>query len=374
MGTVNIALIGYAFMGKAHSNAYRQFNAFFNSRTKPHMKVICGRTEKKVKEAAKHYGWEEYSTNWRNVIERKDIHIVDICTPGDSHHPIAVAAAQAGKVVFCEKPLANTVKEAQEMLKAVQKARVIHMISYNYRKVPAVTLAKQLIDEGRLGTIYHFRGTFLQDWVVDPNFPLVWRFEKNKAGSGALGDLAAHSLDLARYLVGEIAEISGDLRTFIKKRPLPSDHTKKGRVSVDDACAAVVRFANGALGTIEASRFATGRKNYNRFEINGSSGSVAFNVERLNELDVYFRDDPQNLQGFRTIMVTEPVHPYMKAWWPPGHIIGYEHTLTHTVHDLMEAVATGKLPTPNFTDGLKSQTLLDAIERSAKSKKWEKVK
>lgn len=371
--TVNVAMIGYAFMGKAHSNAYRQVCAFFDLRVKPRMKVICGRNADHVKAAAERYGWDEHATDWRKVVERKDIDVVDICTPGDSHHSIALAAAAARKVVFCEKPLANNVQQAQAMYQAVKKAGVIHMICHNYRKAPAVVLAKQLIEQGRLGTLYHFRGTYLQDWIVDPNFPLVWRLDKKKAGSGALGDIASHSLDLARYLVGEITEVSGALQTFIKERPLPGQPDKRGKVTVDDASAAVVRFANGALGTIEASRFATGRKNYNRFEINGSRGSVVFNLERLNELEVYFRDDPQNTQGFRTVMVTESAHPYIKAWWPPGHIIGYEHTFTHAVYDLMEAIADSQIPSPNFEDGLRNQKVLDAMERSAKSKKWERV-
>ena len=255
----------------------------------------------------------------------------------------------------------------------MRSARVIHMICHNYRKAPAVSLAHQLIQQGKLGNIYHFRGTYLQDWIVDPKFPLVWRLQKKRAGSGALGDIASHTLDLARYLVGEISEVSGALKTFIRERPLPSQPHKKGRVTVDDASAALVRFKNGALGTIEATRFATGRKNYNRFEINGSRGSLAFNLERMNELEVYFLDDPSNVRGFRTIMVTEAEHPYLEAWWPPGHIIGYEHTFTHTVHDLMVAIHRKKIPTPNFEDGVKNQKVLGAIERSAKSKKWEKV-
>ncbi len=373
MTTVNVAMIGYAFMGKAHSNAYRQVNAFFNPRITPQLKIICGRNAQNVKRAADRYGFKEYSTNWRKVIERKDIDLVDICTPGNWHRPMAIAAAQAGKIVFCEKPLANNVEDAQEMYKAVKKAGVIHMLCHNYRKVPAVSLAHRLIEEGRLGDLYHFRGTYLQDWIVNPNFPLVWRLSRRAAGSGALGDLASHSLDLARYLLGEIRLVSGILQTFVKERPLLSDPRKKGRVTVDDAAAAIVRFHNGATGTIEATRFATGRKNYNRFEINGSRGSLVFNLERLNELEVYFSDDPEGIRGFRTIMVTDPIHPYLKAWWPPGHIIGYEHTFTHAVYDLMEAVADDRLPSPNFEDGLKNQKVLAAIERSAKSRQWEKV-
>ena len=368
MAQLNVALIGYAFMGRAHSNAYRQVNHFFTPKHPARMKVLCGRTPDAVKTAASQLGWEETSTDWREVVRRKDIDIVDIVTPGDSHAEIAIEAAKAGKVVFCEKPLANTVKEAEKMLAAVKKAGVLHMVCHNYRRAPAVMLAKQLIDEGKLGTLYHYRGTYLQDWIVDPNFPLVWRLRKEAAGSGALGDIASHSLDLARFLVGEIAEVTGALETFIKERPLPDNPKKKGKVTVDDASASVVRFANGALGTIEASRFATGRKNYNRFEINGTKGSLVWDLERMNELELYVESGP--LSGFRTISVTDGKHPYVAAWWPPGHIIGYEHSFTHTVYDFLKAVAAGKSPRPDFEDGLRNQRVLDAIERSAATGQW----
>jgi predicted dehydrogenase len=371
MAQLNVALIGYAFMGRAHSNAYRQVGRFFTPKHLPRMKVLCGRTPAAVKTAADQLGWEETSTDWREVVRRKDIDIVDIVTPGDSHAEIAIDAAKAGKVVFCEKPIANTVKDAEKMLAAVKKAGVIHMVCHNYRRAPAVMLAKQLIADGKLGTIYHYRGTYLQDWIVDPQFPLVWRLRKEAAGSGALGDIASHSLDLARFLVGEITEVTAALETFIKERPLPDNPKKKGKVTVDDASAAVVRFKNGALGTIEASRFATGRKNYNRFEINGSKGSVAFNLERLNELDVYLSADDGAVQGFHNVMVTEGQHhPYVGHWWPPGHIIGYEHTFVHTVYDLLEAVATNKMPTPNFEDGVQNQKVLAAMEKAAATKRW----
>ena len=375
MAQLNVALIGYAFMGRAHSNAYRQVGRFFTPKYLPRMKVLCGRTAAAVKTAADQLGWEETSTDWREVVRRKDIDIVDIVTPGDSHAEIAIEAAKAGKVVFCEKPLANTVKESEQMLAAVKKAGVIHMVCHNYRRAPAVMLAKQLIADGKLGTIYHYRGTYLQDWIVDPNFPLVWRLRKEAAGSGALGDIASHSLDLARFLVGEITEVTGALETFIKERPLPENPRKKGKVTVDDASAAVVRFKNGALGTIEATRFATGRKNYNRFEINGSKGSVAFNLERLNELDVYLSEDDGAVQGFHNVMVTDGQHhPYVGHWWPPGHIIGYEHTFVHTVYDLLEAVAKNKVPTPNFEDGVQNQKVLDAMEKAAATKRWVTVR
>lgn len=374
MAHLNVALIGYAFMGRAHSNAYRQVGRFFSPKHLPRMKVLCGRTPAGVKAAAEQLGWEEAATDWREVVRRKDIDIVDIATPGDSHAEIAIAAAKAGKVVFCEKPLANTIKEAEKMLAAVKKAGVLHMICHNYRRAPAVMLARQLIDQGKLGRLYHFRGTYLQDWVADPSVPLYWRLRKEAAGTGALGDIASHSLDLARFLVGEVTEVTGALETFVKERPLPENPKKKGKVTVDDASASVVRFANGALGTIEASRFATGRKNYNRFEINGSTGSIAFNLERMNELDVYLTADDRAVQGFHNVMVTDgAAHPYFSHWWPDGHIIGYEHTFIHTVHDLLEAIATDTMPTPNFEDGVRNQKVLDAMEKAAVTKRWVSV-
>ena len=374
MAEINVALIGYAFMGRAHSNAYRQVVPFFSPRLTPRMRVLCGRTRARVEQAARELGWEEAATDWEEVVARKDIDLVDVSTPGDSHAAIAIAAARAGKAVFCEKPLANTVAEARRMLDAVRRARVTHMICHNYRRVPAVMLAKALIQEGRLGSIRHFRGTYLQDWINDPAFPLVWRFDRRQAGSGALGDIAAHVVDLARFLVGEIAEVAGALETFIKRRPLPGRPTRRGTVTVDDAAAAVVRFRNGAMGTIEATRLAPGRKNHNRFEINGSRGSVSFDLERMNELEVYFEDDPPRLRGFRRILVTEADHPYIKAWWPPGHIIGYEHTFTHTVFDLLEAIADRRVPEPNFLDGMRNQQVLEAIERASATRRWIEVK
>jgi predicted dehydrogenase len=370
MKKLNVAMIGYQFMGKAHSNAWRQVGRFFDLPFEPVLKVVCGRSAEKVKLAADTLGWQEHATHWEQVVARKDIDVIDICTPGDSHLPIAIAAAEAKKVVFCEKPLANTLPEAERMLDAVQRADVLHMLCHNYRRVPAVALARQIIDEGRIGKIRHYRGTYLQDWIVDPGFPRVWRLEKAKAGSGALGDIASHSLDLARYLVGEIASVSGLLTTFITERPLPGGGAK-APVDVDDAAVALLRFENGAIGTVEASRFATGRKNYNRFEINGSAGSIAFDLERMNELELYIEEGPNS--GFRTIIVTDAKHPYTAAWWPPGHIIGYEHSFTHTVYDLVKAIADEQLPTPNFDDGVRNQRVLDAIERSAAAGKWEAV-
>ncbi len=373
MPELNIALIGYKFMGRAHSNAYRQVGPIMSPSVRPRMKVLCGRNAEAVETAARTLGWEESTADWREVIARDDIDLVDISTPGDSHAEIAIAAAEAGKAILCEKPLANSVEEAEAMLEAVEKAGVVHMLCHNYRRIPAVVLAKQMIENGEIGDIRHYRGTYLQDWVVDPKLPLLWRFHKDKAGSGALGDIGSHTIDFARYLVGEIAQVSGDLETFITERPLLDDPSKKGAVSVDDAAMALVRFENGALGTIEATRLALGRKNYNRFEINGSKGTIAFDLERMNELEVYLESDPPAQRGFRRILVTESDHPYVGSWWPPGHIIGYEHTFVHTVYDLLTALESGSSPQPNFADGVRNQKVLAAWERSAESRHWEDV-
>ena len=381
MSEINVAMIGYAFMGRAHSNAYRQVTPFFSPTRPPRMKVICGRTASEVERARAALGWDEAATDWRQVVRRKDVDLVDVCTPGDSHAEIAIAAAQAGKHVFCEKPLANSLEDAERMLAAVERAGVAHMICHNYRRAPAVMLAKQLIGEGALGEIRHYRGTYLQDWMSDPAAPFNWRLDRTRAGSGALGDIASHSIDLARFLVGEITEVSADLTTFVGRRPARSlaemtdmpERPEMVDVTVDDAALALVHFANGAIGTIEATRMANGRKNYNRFEINGRLGSVAFDLERMNELEVYFDNDPPHLRGFRTILVTESVHPFVGRWWPPGHVIGYAHTFTHTVYDLLEAIAGGTTPTPSFADGVANQRVLSTIARAAASRRWEKV-
>lgn len=372
MPSINVAMIGYAFMGRAHSNAYRQVGPFFSPRRPARMKVVCGRTASEVEKARRALGWEEGATDWRAVIKRPDIDLVDVCTPGDSHAEIAIAAARAGKHVFCEKPLANSLKDAERMLAAVEKAGVTHMICHNYRRIPAVQLAKRLIAEGAIGEVRHYRGTYLQDWMSDPEAPFNWRLDRTKAGSGALGDIASHSIDLARFLVGEITEVSADLKTFVKTRRTSAG--TRAKVTVDDAALAMVHFKSGAIGTIEATRMANGRKNYNRFEINGRLGSIAFDLERMNELEVYFDTDPPHVRGFRTIMVTEPGHPYVGKWWPPGHIVGYEHTFVHTVYDLLEAITHGKVPTPSFADGVANQRILHAIERAATSRRWESVK
>ncbi|MCW5934417.1 MAG: Gfo/Idh/MocA family oxidoreductase [Fimbriimonadia bacterium] len=380
---LNVALIGYQFMGKAHSNAYRQVEHFFPElELVPHMKVICGRNEERVCSAAERYGFEEYATDWESVVARNDIDIVDVSTPGNLHAPIAIAAATHGKITLCEKPIANNLKEAREMVAAAEQNNILHGVFFNYRKAPAVSFAKQLIDEGALGKIFHFRGTYLQDWIVDPNFPLVWRLQKEVSGSGVHGDLNAHIIDLASWLVGDIQEVSGMMETFIKERPVLKEvddrlggqaSAEMGKVTVDDAAMFLARFKNGAIGTFEATRFALGRKNYNRFEINGSKGSLVFNLERMNELELYLENDPAGLRGFRTIQVTDGSHPYVGAWWPAGHIIGYEHTFTHLIRDVMEAAAKQELPSPNFYDGLKCQAVLEAVEASANNRQWVSV-
>src|SRR5690349_21373988 len=311
--SIGVGLVGYKFMGKSHSNAYRQVASFFpDLALRPEMKALCGRDAAAVAQAAQQLGWQGYETDWHKLIARADIGLVDVSTPGDSHAEIAIAAAENGKHVFCEKPLANTLSEAKAMLAAVKKAGVVNMVNFNYRRVPAVQLAKQLIDEGRIGQIYHWRAGYLQDWIMDPNFPLVWRLQKDLAGSGTLGDLAAHIIDLARMLVGEITTVTGLTETFIKRRPTLAGTTgglgaaagsEMGEVTVDDAGLFLARFANGAIGNFEVTRFAKGRANFNSFEINGSKGSIVFNLERMNELNVLFHDDAPDVKGFRNVLV-----------------------------------------------------------------------
>jgi predicted dehydrogenase len=382
MSEANIALIGYKFMGKAHSNAYRQVRRFFPGKLEPRMKVICGRNREATEAAARQFGWEEVETDWRRVVQRKDIDIVDIATPGNLHHPIALAAAAAGKHILCEKPLGNTLAEARDMVRAVERARVKHMIMHNYRKIPAVAFTKKLIEGGRLGEIYHYHGSYLQDWIVDPKFPLVWRLDKKVAGSGALGDIGAHIIDLAQYLNSDITSVAGQMKTFIKERPLvgrgagawgAKGSKGKGKVTVDDEANFLANFKNRSLGVFESSRFCVGRRNFNNFQIYGSKGSVAFDLEKMNVLEFYDATDGPDEQGFKLIQVTEAVHPYTGAWWPPGHIIGYEHTFIHAVYDFLTAIEKDTMPSPNFHDGLKNQAVLDAVERSAKSGRWEKI-
>jgi predicted dehydrogenase len=373
---LNVGLVGFKFMGKMHSHAFKDIGMFLDSPADVAMKVLCGapEEEKDLKEAARVMGWEEYTTSWEELVKRKDIDLIDIAAPNFLHKQIAVAAAKEGKHILGEKPLALNIKEAREMLDAVRKAKVKHMTGFSYRWTPAIILVKKMIEEGRLGEIFHFRSHYLQDWIVDPNFPLVWRLKKELTGSGALGDLGAHHIDLARFLIGEIEEIVATEKTFIKERPIPgSTKGEKGKVTVDDAALILARFKNGIIGSIEATRFASGRRSYNSFEINGSKGSVYFNFEDMNRLKYFSREDKEDVQGFRDILVTDAVHPYMKYWWPSGHIIGYEHTFVHQLNELIEAIVEDRMPKPDFSEGVKCQEILEAVEQSAVDKKWVKI-
>ncbi len=379
---VGIGLIGYAFMGKTHSNAYRQVDKFFDDlEVKPVLRAICGRNEANVARAAEQFGFESYETDYEKLIARSDIDIIDISSPGNEHLPMALAAAQGGKTVFCEKPLGNNLDEAKQMLAAVEKAKVVNMVCFNYRRVPAIALAKRMIEDGTLGRIYHFRARYLQDWIADPEFPLVWRLQKEIAGSGTLGDIGAHIIDISQYLIGNLLDVCGTTETFVKERPLQAAttgsegltakaSTEMGEVTVDDATAFMGHFEGGALGVFEATRFAYGRRNFNTFEINGSKGSVAFNFERMNELEYFNAEDPTDRQGFRTINVNENDQPYAGIYWPAGHIIGYEHTFINTVHDLLQGHARGESPHPTFKDGAQVNAALDAVVKSSDTRSW----
>jgi predicted dehydrogenase len=375
--SIGVGLIGYAFMGAAHSHAFRTAPHFFDLPLRPELTVLAGRDAAKVTDAAARLGWASTETDWRRVIERDDVQLVDVCTPGNTHAEIAIAALEAGKHVLCEKPLANTVAEAEAMTEAAARAAqrgVRSMVGFTYRRVPAIALARQLVAEGRLGEIRHVRAQYLQDWIADPAAPMSWRLDKEKAGSGALGDIGAHVIDLTQHITGRaISGVSGLLETFVKERPLPAESGKlsgvggseMGTVTVDDAAAFLARFDGGALGVFEATRFATGRKNAIRIEINGSAGSLAFDFEDMNVLHFHDATEPAATAGFRRIVVTEPEHPYVGAWWPAGHGLGYEHGFTHQVVDLLTAIAKDEDPTPSFADGLQVQRVLEAVERSA---------
>ncbi|MBY8341670.1 Gfo/Idh/MocA family oxidoreductase [Streptomyces spinosirectus] len=375
---LRVGMVGYAFMGAAHSQGWRTAGRAFDLPLRPVLSVICGRDAEAVRRAADRHGWAAAETDWRALIARDDVDLVDICTPGDSHAEIALAALAAGKHVLCEKPLANTVEEARAMADAAEEAYgrgQLAMVGFNYRRVPATALARNMIAEGRLGVLRHLRVTYLQDWLVDPQFPLTWRLRKELAGSGALGDLGAHVVDLAQYLAGErLAGVSAMTETFVRERPLPVGATSglsavqsagTGQVTVDDAALFTGRFTSGALASFEATRYATGRKNALRIELNGSHGSLAFDLERLNELSYHDGTEAATHAGFRRILVTEPDHPYLDAWWPPGHGLGYEHTFVHQARDLVHAVAEGRRPEPSFADGLQVQRVLAAVEESA---------
>ncbi|MEM4689034.1 MAG: Gfo/Idh/MocA family oxidoreductase [Thermofilaceae archaeon] len=369
---IGVALLGYAFMGKAHSHAYKAVPHFFHPPPAiPELVVIYGRHEDRVREAARNYGFKRYTTDWRAAVRDPEVEIVDNSLPNNMHLEPTLEALEAGKHVLCEKPLARNAEEARVLRDAARKAKVKTMVAFNYRFVPAVQLARQLVKSGVLGRIYHFRARYLQDWLVNPSAPLTWRLRAEEAGSGPLGDLGSHIIDLARFLVGEITAVTGVVRTFIEERPLAEDPSKKGRVTVEDAFAATVEFENGAIGTLEASRFATGRKNYNNFEINGEHGSIEFNLERLNELRVYLREwEEKGLTGWSTVLVTERRHPYIDRYWPPGHIIGWEHTFINEVYHFLNCIVKDEDVGPigaTFEDGYRCNVIMDAILESART-------
>jgi len=366
---IRVGIVGTQFMGRAHTNAYLDVAKFFELPAPPVLRAACDVNVSDLEAFSKRFGWETQETSWEKLVQRDDIDLIDICTPNSTHMPIAVAAAKAGKHILCEKPIAMNAKEAQRMLDAARQANVRHMVGFNYRRVPALALAKQLIDEGKIGRVHHFNAVYYQDWLVDPNFPMVWRHDKKLSGSGAHGDMNAHTADLARFLVGEIESVTAAEEIFVKERPL-ADGTGTGTVTADDAMFFIARFREGALGTFMATRFATGRKNFLRLEIFGSEGSLVFNLERLNELGFYSRSDEGSEQGFRNILVTESVHPFIGAWWPPGHIIGWEHTFIHEVADLLKAIDAGENVKADFYDGMRCQQVLDAVCQSAESGRW----
>lgn len=386
--SLRVAMIGHAFMGNAHSHAWRTAPHFFDLPLRPELALVVGRDAGRAAEAASRLGWAESGDDWHSAATRDDIDLVDICTPGDTHAEIAIAALAAGKHVLCEKPLANTVAEAEQMTSAAAEAHargVRSMVGFTYRRVPAIGLARQLVADGRIGEIRHVRAQYLQDWIADPEAPLSWRLDKAKAGSGALGDIGAHVIDLTQFITGDrIVEVTGRLETFVKERPYAAastagtlggggTSTERGPVTVDDAASFLATFAGGAMGVFEATRFATGRKNAIRIEVNGSKGSVAFDFEDMNVLEFFDASNPPEEAGFRRIIVTEPGHPYVGAWWPAGHGLGYEHGFTHQVVDLVNAIASNTDPTPTFADGLQVQRVLAAVETSSDTRTWQEI-
>ncbi len=376
---IGVGMLGYAFMGKAHTNAYKKIPyMMYPPPMIPKLIALCGRNERAVTEAAKCYGYEGYYTDWQKMLENDEIKLFDNGGPNDSHADPCIMAAERGMHILCEKPLARNTEEAKRMLDAVQKARIKHMVSFNYRFVPAIRQIRNLIDSGKLGQIYHFRAVYLQEWNM-PHYgtPKNWRLDKKVAGSGAIGDLGAHIIDLAHYLVGGVKSVSAYTKTFIDERPLP-DGSGTGKVDVDDAFVAALEFDNGALGTLESTRIAGGRKNYNRFEINAEKGSIVFNLERMNELQVFWvGEEPKETQGFHDVLITEGYHPWWENWWPHGHIIGWEHTFVHEITHLLDCIVNDKEVAPygaTFKDGYRAAVVCDAIVDSADSRKQVDIK
>ena len=375
---IGIGMLGYAFMGKAHSNALKKLPyMMYPPVAIPKLVAIAGRNEEATAEAAKRYGYSRYYTDWRQLVDDPEVQVFDNGGPNDAHAEPCNRAAAAGKHIFCEKPLGRTAEESKAMLDAVTKAGVKHMVAHNYRFVPAIVQARKLIESGQMGRIFHFRAVYLQEWIMDPNFPKVWRLDKSVAGSGTLGDLGSHIIDLARFLVGEPKQVMAMTKTFIDERPLP-DGSGRGKVDVDDAFVSLFEFENGAIGTLEASRFAAGRKNHEVLEINAERGTIRFNMERMNELEVYWADEqPKETRGFHTVQISESYHPYWENWWPHGHIIGYEHSFVHEFHHFFDALVNGKSIEPygaTFVDGYRNAVIGDAILASAQSKRAVDIK
>ncbi len=374
--TLNVGMVGYGFMGRTHSNAFGQVNKFFDTAYSPVLKAICARDRAKAEAFASQWGYESVETDWRSLVNRTDIDLIDIASPNDTHAEIAIAAAQAGKMVLCEKPLGRSAAEAERMVHAVESARVANMVWYNYRRVPAVTLAKRLIDEGKLGRIFHYRAKFLQDWTISKDVPQggagLWRLDVKVAGSGVTGDLLAHCIDTAMWLNGSIHRVSAMTETFIKERP----HNLTGKVEavgIDDASAFLARFDNGSLGLFEATRYARGHKALYTLEINGENASIAWDLHDLHRLQYFDHADQGDLRGWRSIHVTDGDHPYMKHWWVPGLQIGYEHTFIHQVADFLKGLESGEWAAPHFREGLATDYVTDAVLKSAKGGNWEQV-
>ena len=364
MDELRIAILGHRFMGRAHSNAWNQVTKFFDPPFRPVLQVVCGRDEEDLKTFADRWGWAEVETDWRKVIERDDIDAIDISLPTHLHAEPAIAAAKAGKHVFCEKPFCRNVEEAEAMRDAAAESGVVHYLNHNYRRCPAVRLARKMIEDGEIGEIRHWRGAYQQSWLNNPDHPLDWKLITETAGAGPLWDLGSHAVDLARYLVGEFATITCEGTQFITERPLASDRSQTGKVEVECAANMLGTFENGATATIETTRYATGRRNRHSFEIYGSKGAITWNMEDMNRLQFFSENDPAHLRGFRDILVTEPCHDYVGNWWPPGHIIGYEHGFVHAVADFIEAIASGSGVDPDFDDGVRITQVLEAALHS----------
>ncbi|MBX3411121.1 MAG: Gfo/Idh/MocA family oxidoreductase [Pirellulales bacterium] len=380
---LNIGMIGYGFMGRAHSNAYRQVNQFFPLEYRPVLKACCARKEDKIRAFAENWGYESYETDWRKLVERDDIDVIDIGSPNNTHRDIVLAAAERGKMILCEKPLAMNLAEGEEMVAAVEKAGVPNMVWFNYRRVPAISLARQVVDEGRIGRPFHYRATYLQDWTIAEDVPqggaALWRLDLDVAGSGVTGDLLAHSIDTALWLNGPITRVTAATETFVKER-VHAETGKKQPVGIDDACMFLAVFANGSMGTFESTRYARGRKNYNTFELNGERGSVFFDLEDPHILQYFKYADPatgkkieSHLTGWQRVNVTNPEHPYMNRWWVPGCTIGYEHTFINALADFLESLSTKKPVQPDFRSALETQRVCEAVLASAKSGRWVEI-